>query len=374
MQLLSVRRISFALGALLLGTTGALTVAEGFFRVWRPQPGVLFPVGTTDFKRAPKARWYGWAHVPHSTIAVRNPDTGQTFPQHMNSEGWHDVEHEREKPPGTVRILFVGDSLTQGYVPLEDLYTRRLETLLNASGHAAEVISMGEGGFATDQALEIILRESAAYAPDWVVYQYYPNDVEANFRPYRTPPDRTHPKGQPPNFRWPSERKLFRYDLSEGELRKRDFLAELPRTPPGLYRANRALLKLMRHSALAYNAVMATGTLGWTRLYRYDTLIDSRRLPLRDHQPAVEKLLGLIDLIHTETERRGARLAVFAVSMDPFTRQLLFVHARGRYDVMIPSQRYRRYENDEHTNDEGNAQMARDLARYLAPRIASSID
>jgi lysophospholipase L1-like esterase len=369
MRIRAARKPLLAVVALLLGTAVALAIAEPLMRIWRPRPGVLFPVGTTDFERAPKARWYGWAHVPNSTIEVRNPDTGAVFLQNMNSQGWHDVEHDPTPAPKKLRVLVVGDSFTQGYVPLEQLYTRRLQARLRASGLDAEVISMGEGGFATDQALEILLREADDYAPDWVVYQYFPNDSKGNFHPHRDGPDRTLLPGQPPNFRWPIERKLFRYDLRDGELIKRDFLVEGPLTNEWAYRANRWLSGAMRHSALVYNVVMATGTLGWTGLYRYDTRIDHQRLPERDPQPATEKLIGLIELMHERSESIGARFIVFPLGMDAHSIGLLQETANGRYEVLRPTRKYERYRTDPHSNDKGNAQMAADLAQFLLPRI-----
>lgn len=357
----------FAFASVSLSAVVSLLFAECALRLWRPQPGVLFPAGTTDFDQAPKARWYGWAHVPGSSVEVRDPDSGRTFVQHFNSQGWHDVEHPIAKPAGRLRILVLGDSFTQGYVPLGKLYTRKLEALLREAGLDVEVISMGQGGFSTDQELEVLLREGRHYQPDWVILQYYNNDDLANFQPFRERADRPRPAGKTPNFRWPNEHKLFRYDRVRGNLEKRDFMATASRNPPLLYAANRVLLRAMRASSLVHHVVMSTHSLGWTSLYAYDTFLDRRKLPERDSEPKAAKLIGLIELVNELCEKIGARLAVFALDMQPATLKFLKSKAAGRFHLISPTQAYARLQNDpyDHTNAKGNRQMARDLANFV---------
>lgn len=52
-------------------------------------------------------------------------------PVHINAHGTRGPEFQIEKPPGTFRILSLGDSRTFGWgVADEDTYSRRLEQLL----------------------------------------------------------------------------------------------------------------------------------------------------------------------------------------------------------------------------------------------------
>jgi lysophospholipase L1-like esterase len=345
-----------------------LAAAEAVLSRVRPMPLRHIRSGTIDFERAPKARWYGWANVPGETFTTNDPDAGAPITYRINSEGWHDVEHEREAQ-GRTRILVVGDSFTMGYVELDELYTRRLEEMLVSKGFPVEVISMGMNGFSTDQELEVIRREAWAYAPDVVLYQYYPNDDEGNFFPYRGDPATgayAYPEAFPPTFRWPVEHKLFRYDVIDGALRKRDFL-----TPEYLsdrthwIAFNAAFEKAMRHSALLYHASLLFKRIGWTRYFRYDTWLDETRLPERDTQPPDQKLIGLVELMHEECAAHGARLGVFALDMSRELVAALRAAAGGRYFVLAPSRRYQRYQNDEHANPTGNRQMAEDLAEQL---------
>lgn len=324
--------------------------------------------GTIDFERAPKARWYGWANVPGETFTTNHPDTDETITYHINSEGWHDVEHNRE-PDGRTRILVVGDSFTMGYVRLDQLYTRKLEQTLVARGIPVEVISMGMNGFSTDQLLEVIRREALAYAPDVIIYQYYPNDDPGNFFPYRGDPATgadAYPEEFPPNFRWPAEYKIFRYDLIDGTLQKRDFLTSDYLTDRTNWVAfNSVLRKAMTHSASLYHVSLMFKRIGWTRYFRYSTWLDETKLPERDTQPEAEKLIDLVEMMSEECAARGVLLGVFALDMSGELLTRLRAAAAGRYFVFEPTMRYRRYEHDGHSNPTGNQQMADDLARHL---------
>src|SRR5690606_26268885 len=103
---------------------------------------------------------------------------GALFETVTNPGGWKDVEHALAKPPGAKRVLVLGDSVTWGVVPLENLYTRRLEALLRRRGIAgAEVIAMAVAGWGTDQQLEALTLEGLAFEPDIVVLQFDGSDI-----------------------------------------------------------------------------------------------------------------------------------------------------------------------------------------------------
>ncbi len=144
-------------------------------------PPQLFNVGSSQTENA---RLYGWAPTPNERVQFVNPDTGQTEFFHINSKGWKDVEHSYNKPEGIFRILFLGDSNTFGLIPLEQLYTRLTEKILHANGYNnTEVISIGVGGWGTDQILEALSCEGVKYNADLIIYQFCGNDIAENMSP-----------------------------------------------------------------------------------------------------------------------------------------------------------------------------------------------
>jgi hypothetical protein len=66
----------------------------------------------------------------------------------INSHGFRDREYAIEKAPGTTRIVALGDSITFGnYLPLETVWTERLEALYAKRGRPVEVLNLGVGGY-----------------------------------------------------------------------------------------------------------------------------------------------------------------------------------------------------------------------------------
>jgi lysophospholipase L1-like esterase len=160
----------------LLSAGAVLVTAETALRSWAPVSlaTIGHPFGTN-------AERYGWGFEPRETVLITDPDTGQVSVEKTNAAGWRDRDHSPGRVPGVFRILVLGDSLTYGaIVPLDDIYTRRLERLLLHKGYAAEVISIGLGGWGTDQELEALRLEGLSYEPDLVVVQFCSNDPRDN--------------------------------------------------------------------------------------------------------------------------------------------------------------------------------------------------
>ena len=105
-------------------------------------------------------------------------------PVQINRQGFRDVEHAVDKPPGVFRVLVLGDSFVEAmHVPLEATFARLLEARLNAAGASpkVEVIAAGVSGYGTASELLYYLREGQAYRPDLVLLAFYPgNDVKNN--------------------------------------------------------------------------------------------------------------------------------------------------------------------------------------------------
>jgi lysophospholipase L1-like esterase len=97
-----------------------------------------------------------------------------------NALGFRDRRLPGPKPPGTMRVVVLGDSFTQGYgVEEGDAYPRRLERLLDERRPAErhEVINLGVPGACPldyDGHLEEV---GLAYHPDVVLVGFMANDV-----------------------------------------------------------------------------------------------------------------------------------------------------------------------------------------------------
>jgi len=101
-------------------------------------------------------------------------------PYTTNSAGFPGPERTVQKPPGTRRLILLGDSVTQGSgVPYEHTYAARLERALNAERRAHwEVLNLGMPGFNINNSVDRYERDSVRFAPDLLVYGFTINDVE----------------------------------------------------------------------------------------------------------------------------------------------------------------------------------------------------
>ena len=68
----------------------------------------------------------------------------------INSHGMRDREYDARKPPGSLRILALGDSWTFGVgMESEDTWPKRLEALLTSPGRPVAVMNTGVSGYET---------------------------------------------------------------------------------------------------------------------------------------------------------------------------------------------------------------------------------
>lgn len=108
----------------------------------------------------------------------------------INSDGLHDREHSKAKPPNTFRIAIVGDSYSEALqVPLEKAYWHLLEPKLKECAHLGkeiEAINFGVSGYGTAQELLTLRERVWAYQPDFVVLQMTTNnDITDNLRAFK---------------------------------------------------------------------------------------------------------------------------------------------------------------------------------------------
>lgn len=111
----------------------------------------------------------GWAHEPGARGLFVKLDCRQEIV--INSLGLREREIGHDKPPGTFRILALGNSVTVGFeVPPEAVFTRVLEDELNRRGIPAQVLNAACRGWGSDQALLYLESEGVKYHPDLVLY------------------------------------------------------------------------------------------------------------------------------------------------------------------------------------------------------------
>ena len=118
-----------------------------------------------------------FGHVPNRHAFLMGVDV------EINSQGLRDNDHSLAKPPGTYRIMMLGDSTTFGWgVPLKNTAVKILERKLNdgrIAGHKKfEVINAGVGNYDTVQEVTYYETQGRAYRPDLVVLVFFINDPE----------------------------------------------------------------------------------------------------------------------------------------------------------------------------------------------------
>lgn len=366
----------------------SMLLMEAIFQIIAPPR--LFKAGTI---KAPKAKLYGWAPLPSSREVFLNPDTGEKWYFTTNSQGWRDVEHSFEKPEGTIRILFLGDSNTWGYVPLDDLYTRQAEFLLKERGFKnIEVISIGVGGWGTDQLSEALEKEGIKYKPDIVIYQFCDNDIIDNLAPFKTADmDGGH---------W---EKVFKYKFEGGVLKK----IELHRSETKMLGIKAALLK----SALVYNISKMKNKsidnmLSITHLNNKGS-INPLFTTYRDNAAGEDEALyegwklfeQLVLKMKLDCEKNSAKFIIFAQTGEEDERiwnmkwnslqtdgasdfiiwrgkkyiidiklplkHLAEICKKNNITLIEPKRQYNRYKYDPHPDKEGNRNMAFDIADFL---------
>jgi lysophospholipase L1-like esterase len=127
-----------------------------------------------DVKQVAANPLIGHQHRPGSRAHLMGVDVA------INSKGLRDREIPYQRTPGTLRILMLGDSFTEGWgVALEDTFAKRLERLYAARGTAAEVINAGVGNYNTVMEVNYFLDEGRKYNPDIIVLNFTFNDAEA---------------------------------------------------------------------------------------------------------------------------------------------------------------------------------------------------
>jgi len=161
---LAILSIAFTLGAL-----------EVFLRIkdpFRSRPKRDAPIFASQTYRLAKNRSLGYELKPDAMALFEGIE------YRINAAGFRDEPYHVKKK-NAKRIIFVGDSLTYGWlIRLKDTYHKQLEKLLKSKGVDAEVMGMGVVGYNTVQEYHLVKDKAIAFNPDLLVIQITPNDFE----------------------------------------------------------------------------------------------------------------------------------------------------------------------------------------------------
>jgi lysophospholipase L1-like esterase len=395
MSFKEVSRRMLGIGALvvILSCVACFLCSELLLRIFLPIRS--FTVGTSNTLIAPNAAIYGWGQPPGGEIKQVDPDTGKAFSSRANSGGWKDVEHQLKKKNGSARILILGDSQTFGFVPMKDIYPRVLETLLGDAGFDAEVISMGYGGWGTDQALVALKRSGLSYEPDIVISQFDTNDLIENLalsgievqKPFRFQvvngalnmrTVKSRPESWLKNFLLKSHLVFYtnsaRWVLSEriSQFRKEDkrqVEAKTNESAPG--RSPTGPYFIFHMSQQGDPGIEAAWLL-------YEKLIEEMKRS-SEQKRAIFLLFNGVEKGLLAWAKRAGRIVEDETGHDAILWQgklhpiYYYRHVDRLKDIsdrigalMIPNKRsYTRFANDAHSNIEGNQRMAEDIFDFL---------
>ena len=170
-----MRRFAFVLVAALLGVSLGAVIAElGVLSIFGEQ--VKFP------RHVVGAPFGVRVNEPGAVYRHKSADVNVWF--RINGQGMRaDRDFAREKPPGTKRIVSLGDSFTVGYeVEGEETFSSVLEARLRAAGRQVEVLNAGVSGYGNAEECVYLERELFAYSPDLVLVSFYQNDLVDNVR------------------------------------------------------------------------------------------------------------------------------------------------------------------------------------------------
>ena len=191
---------------LLLAPIVPLLVLEAAIRLFGPILPGNYNTGTFLTPHQVFGRYHvpgfdGWLKTPEFTTRVT-----------INAAGLRGPERPYAKPPGTRRVLVLGDSFVEAaQVQEPESVVGRLQAALDGPGGRVEVLNGGVGGWGAHQAYVFLREEAVRYEPDLVIVQLYlGNDV------YDTS---WHLQGRPKQPREP----YFVFE-PDGSLRQLEFL------------------------------------------------------------------------------------------------------------------------------------------------------
>jgi hypothetical protein len=252
------------------------------------------------------------------------------FPQgdyFINGVGLRDRERSYQAPPGTFRLLALGDSFAEGFsVALEDSVAQVLERSLARADCPVEVIAAGTVGYSTDQEYLYYREEGQRFAAQVVVLFFYYNDIVYNAR----------------ESVGPAPKPLLTFKGGVPKLKTSPLAA-----PPSAQQQARGLAapggsvawawareRLLSGAPRAYDALAALGLFARREPLRAgaELLVYSRKPP-REVEDAWAQTVNVLRALRDETGERGARLIVVYVPSKMEVLERDWELTRARYGV-----------------------------------------
>lgn len=184
----ALRKLSLVAAASLV----AFTLPEGWLRyVEARRPAYTLQEALRDVDPPAPGEESRWLHAlqPNENPRIayglrpgfrgRVPFAGVVVDFEVNRHGFRGPDWEERKPPGTVRIVGLGDSVMMGYaVEYEQSYLHRLKTELRSHlpDLTLEVLNLAVGGYNTVQEVAVLEEIGLAFEPDLVLLHLVSND------------------------------------------------------------------------------------------------------------------------------------------------------------------------------------------------------
>lgn len=321
----TVKRLLAKLPLLVIGLVIAVVLLEVVLRV--------ADIGYPNFYTLDKYR--GFALRPGAEGWWRKEGEGYVK---INSAGLRDREHEKAKPPNTYRIAVLGDSMMEALqVSWEDascsIMEKKLQECGAFSGQKVEVINFGVSNYGTAQELLTLRQFVWDYSPDMVVLTFTANNDlkdnsralanDADMRPYFTYKD----GALVPDMSFLNSEMFIRQQSLQGQtvlwLKNNSRLAQIA-NEVRIVRAARRQIQQPATLDMHNRLYQEPADQAWTETWRVTE--------------------GLISLMRSEVEQRGAKFLVVTLSNgiqvnpDASARQE-FMRQRGINDLFYPDNR-----------------------------------
>jgi hypothetical protein len=293
---------NLALAALSVGLV--LVGLEAFLRAARGRQGAGKEEATLD-RYSEHDPVLGWRKTPGARATYNRREYRVEVA--INSLGLRDRERTLQTPPGTFRLLALGDSFVEAYsVPLEATVTQVLERTLAGPGCAVEVINGGTSAYSTDQEYLFYREEGYRYGPQVVALFFYYNDVYFNTvgSYFGSPKPRLSFKGPRPEPR---------REVGEPEPAEARPAEPVPRhSGSALFAWVRE--RLLRGAPRAYDALARVGIWDPIRVVppRVELKVYKRK-PTPEIEGAWEATRRILEALRDEVASHGARLVVVYV-------------------------------------------------------------
>lgn len=170
-----IRKVAGNLFVLLVGVVVALGMVEVLLRVFYGP--MLVNQEMTEFDPV-----IGW-HLMPGDYHVRRPETLTSHDIHINALHMRSPDASLEPPPGTRRVLLLGDSFVFGMlIDSNNLMAARAQDALNAAGGGPyEVLGAGAQGWGTAQQLLFTRRlHEEGFRADVYIVMFFLNDILDN--------------------------------------------------------------------------------------------------------------------------------------------------------------------------------------------------